>query len=77
MTGKIRKPMHCKGKIPGTNKPCRNELCETDGEKIYLKLESGRECVIRPRRSGAFGFVCERCEYETDWHQKKETNGKS
>jgi hypothetical protein len=66
-----RKYMHCKGTVPGTNKKCRAELCETDGKFIYVLQESGRELIIKPRRSSGFSFVCDKCDYETLWYGEK------
>jgi hypothetical protein len=69
MENRQRKYMHCKGTLPGTNKKCGAELCETDGEFIYLRLESGRELVIQPLKSKGFGIICEMCGYETIWYK--------
>lgn len=70
MKEKERKPMYCKGTIPQTTYKCREILCETDTEKLYIKLESGRELVIIPRKYKGFSLICENCSYETIWFQQ-------
>lgn len=60
----MRNNMKCKG--TKKNQPCGNILCQTDGKAIFIKLASGREMTLRPRR--ALGIVCEECGYETTWY---------
>lgn len=65
----MRKPMKCRGRKPGTSKPCGEILCETDGKTIFFKLASGRETQIKPKRKHGFSFICEVCAYKTVWSQ--------
>lgn len=67
-TNLTRKTMFCKGTVPKTTRKCRAEICETDGKQIYLKLDSGRELQILPKKRGGFALVCEKCEYKNIWY---------
>lgn len=74
MPDQNRKFIYCKGTIPGTNKKCQNRLCETDGEYIYIRLESGRELIIEPLKNKGFGILCDNCGYKLFWFVSR-TNG--
>lgn len=47
---KPRKPVRCKGRKPGTNIKCGAELCETDGELLYVTFGL-REMAMEPKKS--------------------------
>lgn len=57
--------MKCKGRKNG--EPCGSIVCRTDGEAVFIKLDSGRELTLRPRK--ALGIICENCEYENIWYK--------
>ncbi len=66
-----RKPVRCKGYIPGTNIKCQNELCETDGEFLYVTFGL-REMAMEPKKTDNPFLRCEECGYETRWRKSKE-----
>jgi len=53
-----RKPVRCK------NNKCRAELCETDGEFLYVTFGL-REMAMQPTRTDNPFLRCNECEYET------------
>lgn len=61
----MRKPMKCRGTMPGTNKPCNEILCETDGTVFFVKLESGSVYVLKLKRGLTHSFICGACGRET------------
>lgn len=61
----MKKQMRCKGQRDG--QPCKSELCETDGTNLIFHRESGKDLIIKPRKTSSFGVICDECGYETIW----------
>jgi hypothetical protein len=51
-----RKPVRCKGFIPGTNIKCRAELCTTNGEFLYVTFGIREMAVQRKRVDNGMRF---------------------
>jgi hypothetical protein len=67
-TKNMRKVIRCKGNRDG-GQGCNCELCETDGTNLYMRLESGKELVVTPKKSSGFGLICDSCGYENIWRE--------
>jgi hypothetical protein len=65
--------MKCKNTLPHTNIKCDAELCVTDGVSIFLRLESGADLEITPRRSGDAFIICPnpKCRAKNIWYRSK------
>jgi hypothetical protein len=66
---KPRKIVRCKGIIPGTNIKCRAELCETDGELLFVSFGLREISMVAKKTDNPF-LICEHCGHQTMWHRK-------
>lgn len=57
---KPRKPVRCKGIVPGKNIKCRAVLCETDGEFLFVTFGL-REISAVPKKKDNPFLKCDKC----------------
>ena len=63
------KDFRCKGRIPGTNKPCEKVLFKTDGEYIFVDAGGGNVLEIKLKRRVDL-IKCYNCGYQNRYYGK-------
>lgn len=65
MKKKTATDVTCRGRMPGTSKPCENIMYQSDGIYLYI-----RGLILNPEMKRQ-RIVCDRCGFVMKWERKQ------